>query len=159
MVFIKGNVGYWTGKKRPNISTLFKGKKLSLSHRKKLSLAHKGKVLSEEHKRKLVIKLTGRPVSKETRIKIGNANRGENSGSWKGDKVKYRGLHTWVVHNWGKADVCVNCGSDSFVDWHNINNKYKRVREDWEKLCRKCHMTKDGRTKHDTSAVDNKKQW
>ena len=149
MVFIKGQIGYWTGKKRPDISEKQKGRRLSKAWRKKLSEAHKGKKLSEEHKRKLILKLIGRPVSEKTRRKIGDANRGEKSGSWKGNKVKYRGLHTWIVYNWGKANICENCNSKKFIDWHNMDNKYKRDRKDWKKLCRKCHMILDGRKKND----------
>ena len=147
MPFKKGLIGYWAGKKRPDISAMRKGKKLSEEHKRKLSKSHKGKKLSEEHKRKIVENLTGRPVSKETREKIGNANRGIKSGSWKGNNATYRSVHCWVVNNWGKDGECESCGSKEYLDWHNIDCKYSRERKDWMRLCRKCHMTLDGRIK------------
>lgn len=139
MPFIKGHSGY----------KFWLGKHLSKKHRKKLSKAHKGKRLSKETKRKIGLKSLGHKVNKEAREKIGNANRGKKSGSWKGNKVKYRGLHSWIVKNWGKADICENCGSVKYIDWHNKDGKYNREdKNNWEQLCRRCHMLKDGRIKN-----------
>jgi len=141
--FKKGHKGYnsWLGRHHTEET------------KRKISLAHKGKKLSEEHKRKIVAKLIGRPVSEETRKKIGDANRGEKCGNWKGDAVKYRALHSRIIREWGKANICSNCESTKNVEWHNISGKYKLDREDWEKLCRKCHMDKDERIKR------RKKWW
>lgn len=148
MPFFKGQVGYWKGKKRPDISRNQTGRKLSEEHKKKISIAHTGKKLSAEHIAKCTAKLLGHTTSEATKRKIGDANRGEKCGSWKGDNVKYRGLHTWIVKNWGKADYCERCGSNIKVEWHNANSTYKneyekwkdkRNRNEWEKVCRDCH--------------------
>ncbi len=91
----------------------------------------------------------GRVCSEEKKKKISDAQKGKKSREWIGDKVKYRGLHTWIVNNWGKADICQICGSNKNVEWHNKNGRYDReIKDEWEKLCRKCHMIKDGRIKN-----------
>jgi hypothetical protein len=65
--------------------------------------------------------------------------------SWKGNKVGYSGVHTWIKRNWERKGICELCGSNRYVDWHNKDKKYTRNRNDWEELCRKCHMKEDGR--------------
>jgi hypothetical protein len=72
-------------------------------------------------------------------------NKGEKSGRWKGDKVKYRGLHMWVNKQLVKPKLCSNCFQEKRLELANISQKYKRNLADWEWLCRTCHMTKDGR--------------
>ena len=64
---------------------------------------------------------------------------GEKNFNWKGDKVGYMALHTWVSRNKGKATVCEKCGSNEFVHWANKSHEYKRELDDWLSLCRKCH--------------------
>jgi hypothetical protein len=64
----------------------------------------------------------------------------EGSHNWKGDKVGYLGLHNWIFQNWGSAKkhLCEICSLPAY-DWANKNHKYKRNRNDWMTLCRKCH--------------------
>lgn len=71
--------------------------------------------------------------------------KGENNPNWKGNNVKFHGLHRWVERNKGKPDVCRYCKNPGWLDLANISQKYKRDLNDWEWLCRKCHMMKDGR--------------
>lgn len=65
----------------------------------------------------------------------------EKHGNWKGDKVGYYALHTWVSRKLGTPRVCENCGTEDAkqYEWHNINALYKRVLGDWQRLCRSCH--------------------
>lgn len=72
---------------------------------------------------------------------------GPNSSSWKGDKVGIDRLHSWVRENLKTPKICTDCGSKINIDLANISQKYKRDLTDWEWLCRKCHMIKDGRLK------------
>ena len=44
-----------------------------------------------------------------------------------------------------KPQTCQNCGENKPLDLANISGKYLRKLSDFEWLCRKCHMTKDGR--------------
>jgi len=64
---------------------------------------------------------------------------------WKGNKVGYLSLHEWVKNRLFKPDTCRNCNIRPSYDLTNISQEYKRDLSDWEWLCRKCHMEKDGR--------------
>ena len=78
---------------------------------------------------------------------ISKINSAENNGNWKGDNVKYRALHEWVRNHKSEPALCVECEKQPPYDLANISGEYKRNLDDWEYLCRKCHMIKDGRLK------------
>lgn len=84
----------------------------------------------------------GNRIGKETRFNSNNSV-GEFNYKWKGDKVGYYGLHTWVQRNKGKAQKCVWCGSNKYVQWANKSFEYKRDVSDWLPLCRKHHCEYD----------------
>lgn len=91
--------------------------------------------------------------SAETKKKISNANLGENNGMWKGNKVKLIPLHEWVSRHKEKPNLCECCKKVPPFDLANISPKYNpktytRDLDNWEWLCRKCHMKKDGRMKN-----------
>lgn len=64
---------------------------------------------------------------------------------WKGDNVGYSAIHEWINLRKKKPLFCERCGIDKLLDLANISGEYKRDVNDYEYLCRKCHMTKDGR--------------
>lgn len=72
---------------------------------------------------------------------------GENHDSWKGDDVGYDSLHRWVVRYKGQPDTCEKCGQGGFVGhqihWANIDHKYRRVLDDYIRLCAQCHRDYD----------------
>jgi len=68
---------------------------------------------------------------------------GEKSYSWKGDKVGYGALHSWVYKQLGKAKKCSECGSVKNVQWANKTWEYKRDVKDWLELCYRCHRKYD----------------
>ena len=72
--------------------------------------------------------------------------KGEESHSWKGDKVSRGALHNWVELHLGKPKKCEKCGDTvkGKYDWANISRQYKRNLKDWVRLCRKCHIIFDG---------------
>ena len=71
---------------------------------------------------------------------------GSKNPQWKGNKVGYNALHDWIRSNNNFDKKCNNCNkSNVWLDLANKSGKYKRNLSDWEYLCRKCHMTKDGR--------------
>lgn len=72
-------------------------------------------------------------------------NAGANNGMWKGGKVKYFALHEWVRSHKPKPKNCQGCGLLKGLEIANISQEYKRDLNDWEWLCRRCHMNKDGR--------------
>jgi hypothetical protein len=73
--------------------------------------------------------------------------KGKNNPKWKGNKVGYFALHTWVQREKGQAKICVDCGSSKTVQWANISKEYKRDLVDWKSLCQVCHRRFDGITK------------
>lgn len=70
---------------------------------------------------------------------------GEKSPFWKGDDVGYAGIHGWVRRRRSTPICCSQCHRMSRLDLANISQEYRRDLNDWEWLCRRCHMTKDGR--------------
>lgn len=66
---------------------------------------------------------------------------------WKGDDVSYGCLHRWVKRHLEKPKTCKDCGLEKKLDLANISQDYRRDLGDWEWLCRRCHMIKDGRLK------------
>lgn len=89
-----------------------------------------GKKLSIEHRKKLSIS------------KLGNRNP-----MWKGKNAGLDAIHIWIRLRLPKPALCQNCNKVPPYDLANISQKYKRRLDDWLWLCRKCHMTIDGRLK------------
>lgn len=108
--------------------------KRTKEHNKHISEALKGKPS----------KLRGTKFTEEHKRKIGLSKMKELNPNWVGDKIKYNGLHTWVKSRLKKTKLCECCKK---VPPYDLANKgiYNRDLENWEWLCRKCHMVKDGR--------------
>jgi len=71
---------------------------------------------------------------------------GEGNPFWKGDNVGYGALHDYVRSKKAKPILCEDCKTTKYqLDLANISGEYKRDLSDWEYICRKCHMNKDGR--------------
>lgn len=70
---------------------------------------------------------------------------GTKNHQWRGDNVSYRSLHRWVHRNSPKPKQCPNCELEKKLEAANISGRYLRDLSDWEWLCRRCHMIKDGR--------------
>ena len=79
------------------------------------------------------------------RKKISLSRIAENNPNWKGDNVGLTALHQWVKKRLVRSKYCKDCKVALAVDLANISQEYKRDLSDWEWLCRKCHMKKDGR--------------
>ena len=73
--------------------------------------------------------------------------QGKNHYAWKGDKVGYNALHSWVVKYLGRPDTCEHCDKSGLsghkVQWASKSHKYKRDLADWVRLCPKCHSIYD----------------
>lgn len=107
------------------------------------------------------------PSEKQVNVLI-NYNKthiGEDSSAWKGDDVKYHGLHRWVEKQFPKPDLCEFC---KIVPPKDLSNKgiYNRDLENWQWLCRRCHVIYDGHTPErrakqaaTLSATRAKKYW
>jgi hypothetical protein len=72
---------------------------------------------------------------------------GDKSHRWKGEEVGYRALHDWVVKWKGTPDACEMCGKTGLkghqIQWANIDHLYRRVLEDYIRMCAFCHRKYD----------------
>lgn len=76
--------------------------------------------------------------------------KGKGNPMWKGENVKRKSVHSWINDNFGKEESCEMCGLEYSgeetrkFDWSNKEHNYEsRKREDWQFLCRSCHMKYD----------------
>lgn len=84
---------------------------------------------------------------------VNNYYLGPKNPSWKGDKIKYRGLHAWIRKNKPAVTSCENCMmKKKSLDIANISGKYFRNIDDYMWLCRSCHIIYD-KKKHNKSGV------
>lgn len=88
------------------------------------------------------------PQTIESKMKISKTKMAEKNPMWKGNKVGYGALHDWIKSRFPKQKLCNICKIKRPMDLANISQKYKRDINDWEWLCRRCHMIKDGRMKN-----------
>ncbi|MCJ7805710.1 NUMOD3 domain-containing DNA-binding protein [Patescibacteria group bacterium] len=87
----------------------------------------------------------GRRHSEATREKMRQASLGSKNVMWKGNNVGYISLHLWVRSHKPKPVLCECCQLKPPFDLAAINGEYSRNLDNWEWLCRSCHMKKDGR--------------
>jgi len=71
------------------------------------------------------------------------AQMGENNPHWKGDGVKYRGLHMWLQRKKPKTGICNICGKTKKTVWASIDGKYPRRLAHYIELCVGCHHVYD----------------
>lgn len=156
--FKKGHVSPMKGKilseeRKRQISLLLIGNKNALGHK-----------LTKKCIELLRKKMTGKKHSIESKLKRRkfmimawkeNKNRfnlisGKDHYKWKGNKVSYRGLHYWVERQLGKPMKCTFClnSNKNKYDWANISGLYKRELSDWIRLCKKCHIQFDKRSRN-----------
>ena len=85
------------------------------------------------------------PRTIEKRKKFGEKRKIEKNPAWKGEKATIKSIHDWVNNNFGRLKKCEHCGIENAkqYDWSNKYHTYKRAREDWQRLCRKCHVVYD----------------
>lgn len=126
-------------RKRPSGLKYSLKKKNSTWFKKGVSSWNKGKKyknprMSAIHK--------GKHHSPSTEFKKGN-NIGKKNNNWKGDRVGYFALHSWVYRKLGKPEVCEFCGSTGKMQWANKSWEYKRDMNDWLSLCSRCHRNYD----------------
>jgi len=98
--------------------------------------------------KKGVIPSWNKGLTKETdkRLKkMSDKVSGKKNHKWKGDEVGYFSLHDWIKNHKLKPKLCERCNKAPPFDLANISGQYKRNINDFEWICRKCHMIKDGR--------------
>ena len=114
-----------------------KGHRHSIEVKKKISESHKGKSPWNKDKKY--------PSQSERMKGENNPNygkMGKDNPNWKGNDAGYGKIHTWIRLHWGEATHCEICHTKEapLYEWHNKDKRYKRIREDWIQVCRKCHM-------------------
>lgn len=72
----------------------------------------------------------------------------EKNINWKGNKVKYSSLHTWVRNHKPKTEFCEICRIKEPKQLANISGEYKRDINDFLWLCTRCHVIRDGTIKN-----------
>lgn len=68
---------------------------------------------------------------------------GEKNPMWAGDKVGYAALHKYITHRLPKPELCQRC-NQTFPLELSSNGVYDRDTKNWEWICHKCHIVKDG---------------
>jgi len=101
--------------------------------------------LTEETKKHLSNIRKGIPKTEEWKRNMSISKMAEKNPFWKGDKAGLDAIHVWVTKRFPKPELCQGCGEEPPIDLANISQEYRRLISDWEWLCRRCHMTKDGR--------------
>lgn len=107
--------------------------------------------MSEDHKHKIglanSVSLVGNKRSERTKQKIRITMKGGKNDLWKGEDVSYIGAHIWVQRWKGKPSTCEKCGKANLtghqIHWANIDHKYRRVLDDYIRLCARCHKEYD----------------
>src|SRR4030065_1643214 len=73
---------------------------------------------------------------------------GKKNINWKGNSVGYNSLHIWLNRKYSKPNFCEKCGQKHPYDLSlKEGKKYTRNIKNFEWLCRRCHMKRDGRLK------------
>jgi hypothetical protein len=128
--------------------------------KKNISAAKKGVPLSPKDRQRTVEQLRamniarrGIPRSPEVRAKISQSKAGiatvwqETHGCWRGDDVRYGGIHQWLNAQFGKPKECQNSnclGRSTNFDWAlKRGMRHKRKRKNYVRLCRSCHRSYD----------------
>jgi len=63
---------------------------------------------------------------------------------WKGSGASQAAIHAWVKRWKGSPIDCEKCGiKGKFMQWANIDHKYRRVLDDFISMCAKCHFKYD----------------
>lgn len=106
-----------------------------------------GRKYSEEHRRNLSVSHKGQHSSPKTEFKKGmKQKRGIENPNWK-EEVTYTGIHAWVKRYKGQPTTCEKCGKTGLngkrAHWANIDHKYKRVLDDYIRMCVSCHQLYD----------------
>lgn len=89
---------------------------------------------------------------KRMRVEIRKNGGHESEGHyrWKGQDATVNSIHRWVKKRLPKPGRCQECKLSPPKDLANISptynpDTYNRELHNWEWLCRRCHMVKDGR--------------
>ncbi len=65
--------------------------------------------------------------------------------NWRGEQASLKAIHQWVARWKGKPSKCEFCGTTEAkkFEWANVNHTYRRVLDDYIRLCTPCHRKYD----------------
>lgn len=91
----------------------------------------------------------GTKHSPETIQKMKEIKLGESNPMWKDyNSLSYRRIHVRMGDIIKKPEFCQICNTSKPQDLANISGEYKNDINDWQWLCRRCHMISDNRMKN-----------
>lgn len=74
-----------------------------------------------------------------------NKMMGPKNPMWMGGEAGYKAIHMWVRNHKKEVKYCERCKKAPPYDLANISGRYYRNVNDFQWLCRRCHMESDGR--------------
>ena len=86
-----------------------------------------------------------RTKSQSAKFSLNGYKQGKKNLNWRGNKVSYPALHSWIRKYKGTPQKCEHCGrtDKKKYEWASINHSYTRNLDDWIRLCTKCHKEYD----------------
>jgi hypothetical protein len=84
-------------------------------------------------------------ISPSCRECFRKSQEGDSNTNWKGVSVGKAGLHEYIRTHKPRPEKCESCQKMPPKDLANVSGEYKRDINDFQWLCRLCHMTSDGR--------------
>lgn len=133
---------------KKKISDSLKRKGIKPPSRKGKSPWNKGRsgIYTQETINKLKESHKGLKQSDQTIEKRISKFKGEKHWKWSGSDIGYAGLHQWVKKELGSPSKCEFCAKIAYghsIHWANKSHEYKREKDDWIRLCVKCHSQYD----------------
>jgi hypothetical protein len=128
-----------------------KGHKVPQKWRDKFKIDHLGNTHGFKKGNKIGLGNKSRTGQKQSQEEINKRKAlmlvGEKSAVWKGDNAGYGALHDWVIRWKGQPLICEKCGIKNLKqrqnNWANIDHTYRRVLNDYIRLCVPCHRKYD----------------
>ena len=84
-------------------------------------------------------------MPKATKEKISASIIGIKNPNYKGQNIGKQMVHVWIKQKYGKPKYCEICKIKSAKSYHwaNKNHMYKRLKNNWFRLCHSCHFKYD----------------
>ncbi len=100
---------------------------------------------TQEFKDKISKRTLGKKYPYKPRPVFQGVFKEDKNPFWKGDNAKKSAMHVWVNTWKGKPRKCENCGTETAkkFEWANVDHKYRRVLEDYIRMCTSCHRKYD----------------